>query len=152
MRNRAVQFARERFKISDVADRFSTIIRVAGDPKRQNRERRLAQLNAESLRLMERREYQAAMRQLQKALELDPVYPATHYNVGLLYLETGNPGIALDSFIKVLEQDPSDSDAVLKCGAILRANNLEGHARRLYSIYLRQHPNDRKVRQMAGHS
>ena len=61
---------------------------------------------------LQRQEYNEAITELEKVLELNPNDAATHYNLGLIYADyIGNKNKALIHFKRYLALDPKDKDA-----------------------------------------
>jgi tetratricopeptide (TPR) repeat protein len=52
-----------------------------------------------------------AIAAFERALELDPVAPSVHYNLGLIYVDRGQRGLAMTAFRKALQTNPLDHDA-----------------------------------------
>ena len=52
-----------------------------------------------------------AIRAFEKALELDPVAPSVHYNLGLIFVDRQEPDLALAAFRQALQANPRDRDA-----------------------------------------
>ena len=47
-------------------------------------------------------------------LAIDPDGPAAHYNLGEIELDAGNPGVALEHFERVIENDQALASKLLK--------------------------------------
>jgi tetratricopeptide (TPR) repeat protein len=61
---------------------------------------------------LQRQEYNEAVVEFEKVLELNPNDAATHYNLGLIYAEyAGNKNKAIIHFKRYLMLDPKDKDA-----------------------------------------
>ena len=58
--------------------------------------------------------YEEAIRQLQLSLEIDPKFAATHYNLGLVYLELGEKDRAEEHFETALLLDPGCEECAQK--------------------------------------
>ncbi len=54
-----------------------------------------------------------AIEAFEKALELNPVAPSVHYNLGLIYIDRKEPDLALAAFRQAVQTDPMDRDARL---------------------------------------
>jgi len=52
-----------------------------------------------------------AIQAFEKALELNPLAPNLHYNLGLIYLDRGDAERAIVAFRHAIQVDPSDRDA-----------------------------------------
>ncbi|HET19521.1 MAG TPA: tetratricopeptide repeat protein [Chromatiales bacterium] len=52
-----------------------------------------------------------AIRAFQRAIELNPVAPNVHYNLGLIFLDRGDEELAEAAFRNALEVNPYDRDA-----------------------------------------
>jgi tetratricopeptide (TPR) repeat protein len=68
---------------------------------------------------MDLNEYDAARRDFEKALELDPKLPRIYALTGMARDKTGDPAAAAEMFRKALAGNPDDFDANLYLGAIL---------------------------------
>lgn len=55
----------------------------------------------------------AAIAAFEKALELDPVAPSVHYNLGLIFVDRGEQELAAAAFRQALKVNPMDHDAQL---------------------------------------
>lgn len=52
-----------------------------------------------------------AISAFQKALELNPTAPNVHYNLGLIFVDRGEPGLAMAAFRQATQVNPKDRDA-----------------------------------------
>jgi tetratricopeptide (TPR) repeat protein len=52
-----------------------------------------------------------AIRAFEKALELNPGAPNVHYNLGLIFVDRGEPELAVAAFRQALQTNPFDNDA-----------------------------------------
>ncbi len=52
-----------------------------------------------------------AISAFEKALELNPYAPNVHYNLGLIFVDRGEPELAIAAFRRAVEVNPSDRDA-----------------------------------------
>jgi tetratricopeptide (TPR) repeat protein len=60
----------------------------------------------------QKQEYDSALAEFQKVLELNPNDPATHYNLGVIYAEfLNNKPKAMMHFKRYLASSPKDKDA-----------------------------------------
>ena len=64
----------------------------------------------------EKGEYEKAIVEYKKSLEIDPNSSATHYNLGITYRRLGQFENAIDSYKKALQIDPRDEDAWVGLG------------------------------------
>ena len=134
LRTRVVEYAHANFNIMDIAKQFEKLLTGLGAHKTDNGVSRLAQLNREELKFTKSQDYLAALSEFEKELKSAPKCAETHYNVGLLYFESGNTAIALENFIKAVECDPDHKKAIIKCAEIFQNNNLGAHAQKVYSL------------------
>ena len=70
-------------------------------------------------RLLESRNYPAAMKEQARAIELNPKLPQVQSYYGLALLNTGDPVGAADAFRQELAEEPNDFVANLALGQIL---------------------------------
>lgn len=66
------------------------------------------------------RDYAEAIKDLARAVELNPKLPSAHAYYGRALLETGNPAEALEAFRQELEINPNDFESNLYIGVLLR--------------------------------
>ena len=52
-----------------------------------------------------------AIQAYEKALELNPVAPNVHYNLGLIFIDRGDDELAVAAFERALQANPFDDDA-----------------------------------------
>jgi tetratricopeptide (TPR) repeat protein len=52
-----------------------------------------------------------AIQAFEKALELNPVAPSVHYNLGLIFVDRGESDLALAAFRQAVKANPMDRDA-----------------------------------------
>jgi len=52
-----------------------------------------------------------AIRAFERALELDPMAPSLHYNIGLIHMDRGDTAQALTAFRRAIQVNPADRDA-----------------------------------------
>ncbi len=75
--------------------------------------------NAEGLKALEAREYEAAVQHFTKAAEADPDDYSAHFNLGLAYSLMGKDAEAAEKYRKVLELKPGLYQAELNLGIVL---------------------------------
>lgn len=77
-------------------------------------------------------DWEAAARELEKAMQLAPHWPEVYQNLGLLYEKAGNYDLAIENYRRYLELAPSSPDAAKVQETIYKLeykrdrNNLEG--------------------------
>lgn len=52
-----------------------------------------------------------AIAAFEKALELNPAAPSVHYNLGLIFVDRGEPELAMAAFRQAIRANPLDQDA-----------------------------------------
>jgi len=105
-------------------------------------------LNEQGEVLFARGDADGALRAFQKALTIDQRFAPALNNIGVVYWHAGLREKALQHISQALEIAPDDRSSILNCGEILRSTNRTTSARRLYSSYLEQHPEDSEVSRM----
>ncbi|MGE0386103.1 MAG: type IV pilus biogenesis/stability protein PilW [Gammaproteobacteria bacterium] len=81
---------------------------------------RLAEINVQlGVEYMNQGNNEAALNKLEKALALDPNYPAAHSTLGILYNRLGEDGPAEKHFAAAVRAAPNDSDALNNYGQFL---------------------------------
>ena len=107
--NAAVRIGARRFKV-DVGGMFDVARRPA---HRISIDRLLAQFyNNRAAQLMEQGRLPAALAHAQVALELEPSYPVTWSNTGVLRLRSGDRAGAEQDYLAALDLDPENSSAL----------------------------------------
>jgi tetratricopeptide (TPR) repeat protein len=97
-------------------------------------------LNQQGEALLKKGDFNKAMPLFLKALEMEPMFPTPHSNLGILHWQTGNISEALKQFKAALEIEPKDEAAALFCGNVLMKNGKYAEARQLFSFYLFNNP------------
>jgi rhomboid protease GluP len=59
---------------------------------------------------IELRKYDQAMQHLKQIISDDESYHRAHFNLGILYANTGETALALEEVNKALEYDPTNED------------------------------------------
>ena len=95
---------------------------------------------------LQARDFEAAIRDLQKAAELDPHLPDVYSYLGRACLGTNDPVAARAAFEKELQENPNDFESNLNLAALLRQNEDYAGARRLLDRALRVRPGDARAR------
>jgi len=68
----------------------------------------------------DRKEYDSAIKEYQKALEIDPNYAYAYYNLGIVYHDLGEQNRALEAYQKSIELNPRNVDAHNNLGALYK--------------------------------
>ncbi len=89
---------------------------------------------------IERREFQAARREIQIALQRRPDYALTYNNMGVLLIQEGRPAEARPWLERAIQLSPSDSTAYGNLGIAFEAVGDAADARRVYEAGLRIDP------------
>lgn len=98
-------------------------------PHRIGEHRLLAQYyNNRAARLMEQGQLAEALRYAAIALALDPAYPVTWSNLGVIRLRSGNPAGAEQAYLKALALDPVHASALSNIDSLYRRLNLPDRA------------------------
>lgn len=92
-----------------------------------------------------------ALKDFQKAYELNPQLPTVNGNLGQALMATGDTGAATKAFERELMQNPNDFAANLQMGVILKQDEVLDQASNHFARALRIRPGDMGVRyQMAA--
>lgn len=83
------------------------------------------------------KEEAAAIAEFQSALEKDPGHIQANLNMGWLALDSGNYGLARQSFEKILEAHPDSFDAQLGLAVALRGQDEYKEAEKIYNSLLK---------------
>jgi Flp pilus assembly protein TadD len=95
---------------------------------------------------MNAQEFNEALSDLQKAVELNPKLPDVYSYYGLALLATGDMAGASDAFRKELESNPNDFVSNLQLGVVLKQDQRFDEARASFERALRVRPGDPGVR------
>jgi len=90
-------------------------------------------------------QYDEAVRNFQKALEIDPRSAAAYNNLGVVYKDTGNFGLAEEMFHKALANHPQQVEARDNLAIIYRKQDRLEEAEQLYREILSIDPNKRSA-------
>ncbi|PAO90252.1 hypothetical protein BV581_21665, partial [Stutzerimonas stutzeri] len=88
-----------------------------------------------------------AVEHFDRAIDIDPADPATHCELGFLFLETERWDLATDEFSATLLLDPDRARAYLGLGLVAEAQGLRNKAAGLYRRALSIDPDDRIARE-----
>jgi tetratricopeptide (TPR) repeat protein len=88
------------------------------------------------------RDYPASVKELQRAIELNPAVPGLQSLYGQALLNTGDPDAAAEAFRKELAIDPNDFDSNLHLAEILIARKQFAEATQLMDRALRVRPQE----------
>ena len=97
-------------------------------------------------RLLESGNYPAAVRELARAIELNPKLPQLQSSYGLALLNTGDPVGAAAAFRRELAENPKDFAANLALGQILIVSKQYSEATPFVRAALRSHPESIEAR------
>jgi tetratricopeptide (TPR) repeat protein len=97
-------------------------------------------------KLFESGNYPAAVKELARAIELNPKLPQLQSYYGLALLNTGDPLGAAAAFRQELTEDPNDFAANLALGQVLIVSKQYGEATPFVRTALRQHPESLQAR------
>lgn len=86
------------------------------------------------LTLLREGRIEGALEPLQKAIELDPKFPSSHFLMGECFREIGQPENAASSYANCVELTPDDLDAVILCGI---ANSEAGNSSKAIELFKR---------------
>ncbi len=73
---------------------------------------------------------------------LQPNYAQTHNELGNCYFKQDKPELALQSFMKAVELDPTNRVAILNLSETLKALNRQAEAIKLLTTFLKNNPED----------
>ena len=96
--------------------------------------------------LVESGNYPAAVKELARAIELNPKFPQLQSYYGLALLNTGDPVAAATAFRQELAENPNDFAANLGLGQILIASKQYSEATPFVRAALRSHPESVEAR------
>ncbi len=86
--------------------------------------------------------YQGGIEAFQKALSLNPPYPTEIYtNIGLLYLETGQPNLALQNLDRAVFLNANNYVAIDLLGTLYRKQKDYAKAVKYYEMAIKMNPN-----------
>jgi len=91
-------------------------------------------------RFLDSGNYPEAVKELARAIELNPKLPQLQSSYGLALLNTGDPVGAAAAFRQELTEDPNDFAANLALGQVLIVSKQYGEATPFVRTALRQHP------------
>jgi len=97
---------------------------------------------------LERGDKMMAVQMLQDAADLEPKEPRSYYNIGLIYLDNGQPDKAHEFFLKALERDPYHVPSLrgaAKSGKMRLVSDREALERMKTALLLEKDPAWRKV-------
>ena len=95
-------------------------------------------------------DYNAAIADLQKAVELNPRLPEAYSYLGRAQMDSGNMAAARAAFEKELEQNPNDFESNLNLAVLLKEDQDYDQARKLLDRAIRVRPGDLRVRYQQG--
>lgn len=95
---------------------------------------------------LEAAEYEGALADLKKAVELNPALPDAHSYLGRAHIELGDTASARKDFEAELQQNPNDFESNLNLGALLKQDHDYDGARKLLDRALRTRPGDLRAR------
>jgi tetratricopeptide (TPR) repeat protein len=81
-----------------------------------------------------------------------PDHSEAYANYGAVLWQTGERPNALNHFMHALKLDENNRDAVMHLGKALSSIQHQGEARRLYDLYLDNHPRDGEILHLRNHS
>ncbi len=111
----------------------------------QDRKKAAETVSTHGNKLFAKGDKDEAMQAFATALETDPLFTTAHDNLGTVYWEKRDINKSMEHFGKALSLSPYDRGVILNFGKILTAINRTEDAGRLYSFYLKKHPNDKKI-------
>src|SRR5271165_5884972 len=116
------EFMRNRYVIS-IATALLAVLLVGATGCKSNPEKAKKKYLESGLSYVDKKQYDAAVIQFKKALQVDPKYAEAHYQLGLAYLHQGNDKQHVVSGYQELHQatelDPNNLKAKLAMGNLL---------------------------------
>jgi tetratricopeptide (TPR) repeat protein len=100
--------------------------------------------------LSDKRQYQAAIPEWKKALEMDPNDAKAHINLGTALAETGQPDAALVHLQKAIDLNPVNANAYSAMASLLVRTGKPGDAVAYYEKSLQLKPDDAKLHNSVG--
>ena len=105
-------------------------------------ENHVAQVFQEGQKLAAENKIAEAIAQFSRVQLLQPNYAQTHNELGNCYFKQDKPELALQSFIKAVELDPTNRAAILNLSEPLKALNRQAEAIKLLTTFLKNNPED----------
>ena len=100
--------------------------------------------------LSDKRQYQAALPEWKKALEMDPNDAKAHINLGTALAETGQPDAAIVHLQKAIDLNPVNANAYSAMASLLVRTGKPGDAVAYYEKSLQLKPDDAKLHNSIG--
>ena len=100
--------------------------------------------------LSDKHQYQAAIAEWNKALEMDPSDPKAHINLGTALMETGKTDSAVLHFQKAIDLNPANANAYLAMASAMVRMNRAGDAVPYYEKSAQLRPDDAKLQYDLG--
>lgn len=114
------------------------------------RRRELDQMMAEGLRLINTRDYPAAIQQFETVVELKPNHAAAHGKLGLLQIETGQTEEGIEHLERVAQIDPDNGYGYALLGYLYLTRNELQTARDYYLLAEECEPYNSKIKRYLG--
>jgi len=105
-------------------------------------DKHVAQVFQEGQKLAAENKIAEAIAQFSRVQLLHPNYAQTHNELGNCYFKQDKPELALQSFMKAVELDPTNRVAILNLSETLKALNRQAEAIKLLTTFLKNNPED----------
>jgi len=103
-----------------------------------------------AIALSEKHQYQAALVEWKKALEMDPSDPKAHINLGSALMETGQPDAAGVHFQRAIDLNPLNANAYAAMASLLARTGRADDAAVDYEKAIQLKPDDAKLQNSFG--
>jgi MoaA/NifB/PqqE/SkfB family radical SAM enzyme/tetratricopeptide (TPR) repeat protein/SAM-dependent methyltransferase len=110
------------------------------------KERKLFNMNALGEQMFSVGNVEKALNLFNNIIRIDSEYVMAHNNLGVLYWQLGEKSKSIEHLRKALNIDPSNRDVTVNCAEILKSNQDNKLARKVYQAYLQRFPDDEEIR------